>query len=240
MPALQAIAEQTDRLAKLDTAETGLLVGVDRRISGRIGDLQKLLGRVGVSAGNLEREASGVGGPFVPIQSARIEGVKDPVFTAAYEGTVAHTEELNALFAALRHVPLTTPVHGGQFEMSSGFGPRVDPFTGRIALHSGMDFAGPWGSTVTATAPGVVIFAGARGGYGNMVEIDHGLGFHTRYGHLSSVLVHAGMKVNQGSAIGRLGSTGRSTGPHVHYEVWAADAVKDPAKFIEAGRHVFE
>jgi murein DD-endopeptidase MepM/ murein hydrolase activator NlpD len=162
------------------------------------------------------------------------------VFTAAYEGAVAHTDELNTLFAALGHVPLTTPVHGAQFEMTSGFGARVDPFTRRIALHTGLDFAGPWGSTVMATAPGVVTFAGPRGGYGNMVEIDHGFGFHTRYGHLSSVLVRPGTRVSEGSPVGKLGSTGRSTGPHVHYEVWVADAVKDPGKFIEAGRHVFE
>ncbi|HEY2445423.1 MAG TPA: M23 family metallopeptidase, partial [Rhizomicrobium sp.] len=241
-PALQMLAQQTDRVARLDASETSLLVGVDQRISGRIGELQKTLGRVGVNANNLERQASegGVGGPFVSVQSARIDGIGDAAFTNAYEGAVAHTDELNTLFAALRHVPLTTPVHGGQFEMTSGFGARVDPFTRRIALHTGMDFAGPWGSTVTATAPGVVVFAGGRGGYGNMVEIDHGFGFHTRYGHLSSVLVRAGMRVNQGSPIGKLGSTGRSTGPHVHYEVWVADTVKDPGKFIEAGRHVLE
>ncbi len=241
-PALQALAQQTERVRQLDSTETSLLVGVDQRISGRIGDVQRLLGRVGVNADDLERQASegGVGGPLVSAQSARLDGVSDTVFTAAYEGAVAHTDELNTLFAALLHVPLTTPVHGAQFEMTSGFGARVDPFTRRIALHTGMDFAGPWGSTVTATAPGVVTFAGPRGGYGNMVEIDHGLGFHTRYGHLSSVLVRPGTRVSEGSPVGKLGSTGRSTGPHVHYEVWVADAVKDPGKFIEAGRHVFE
>ncbi|HWE06957.1 MAG TPA: M23 family metallopeptidase [Rhizomicrobium sp.] len=241
-PALQALAQQTDRVRQLDSTETSLLVGVDQRISGRIGDVQRVLGRVGVNADDLERQASeaGVGGPLVSAQSARLDGVSDTVFTAAYEGAVAHTEELNTLFTALRHVPLTTPVHGPQFEMTSGFGARVDPFTRRIALHTGMDFAGPWGSTVTATAPGVVTFAGARGGYVNMVEIDHGFGFHTRYGHLAAVLVRPGTRVSEGSPVGKLGSTGRSTGPHVHYEVWVADAVKDPGKFIEAGRHVFE
>lgn len=181
-----------------------------------------------------------MGGPLVPIQAVEIEGVSDPGFTGAYQGTLAHTAELEALFAALRHVPLTTPVHGGQFEVTSGFGPRVDPFTGHLAFHPGVDFAGPWGSTVTATASGRVIFAGPHVGYGNLVEIDHGYGFHTRYGHLASVLVRVGSRVEKGTAVGRLGSTGRSTGPHVHYEVWLAEKLRDPAKYIETGRHVVQ
>jgi murein DD-endopeptidase MepM/ murein hydrolase activator NlpD len=91
---------------------------------------------------------------------------------------------------------------------------------------------------VSATAPGTVVFAGNRGGYGNMVEIDHGFGIHTRYGHLSKITVAVGSKVNKGSVVGRMGSTGRSTGPHVHYEVWYDDVVRNPSNFIEAGRHV--
>jgi murein DD-endopeptidase MepM/ murein hydrolase activator NlpD len=166
--------------------------------------------------------------------------VADSRFTAVYEDALAHSSLLDALSTELHHVPLTTPVHGAQFEFTSGFGPRVDPFTGRVAFHPGVDFAGPWGSTVAATAPGVVVWAGARGGYGNMVEIDHGYGFHTRYGHLSSILVSAGTRVEEGTPIGKMGSTGRSTGPHVHYEVWMADSVRDPGTFIEAGRNALE
>jgi murein DD-endopeptidase MepM/ murein hydrolase activator NlpD len=103
-----------------------------------------------------------------------------------------------------------------------------------------VDFAGPWGSPVLVTAPGVVVWAGPKGGYGNMVEVDHGYGFHTRYGHLSSILVRVGARLEKGSPVGRLGSTGRSTGPHVHYEVWVANHLTDPSRFIEAGRHVYE
>jgi murein DD-endopeptidase MepM/ murein hydrolase activator NlpD len=91
---------------------------------------------------------------------------------------------------------------------------------------------------VHATAPGTVVFAGNRGGYGNMVEIDHGYGIHTRYGHLSAISVRVGAKIGKGAGLGRVGSTGRSTGPHVHYEVWYDDVVKNPNNFIEAGRHV--
>ena len=127
---------------------------------------------------------------------------------------------------------------GSYCDKSSGFGARVDPFTGRYAFHPGIDFAGPWGTAVHATAAGTVIFAGNRGGYGNMVEIDHGMGLHTRYGHLSAISVRVGMKVEKDASIGRVGSTGRSTGPHVHYEVWYDDVVRNPRNFIEAGHHV--
>ncbi|HTW35043.1 MAG TPA: M23 family metallopeptidase [Rhizomicrobium sp.] len=241
LPALRVLAAETDRISRLSGSETALLVGVDREVSGRIADLQTILRRVGVDSNSLEQQATGgIGGPFIPIQAMRLDGISDNAFTAAYVGASAHEKELNALFTALNHVPLTTPVHGQQFEITSDFGPRVDPFTRRIAFHPGLDFGGPWGAPVVATAPGIVVFAGNRGGYGNMVEIDHGYGFRTRYGHLSQVLVRVGAKVQKGSPVGKLGSTGRSTGPHVHYEVWLDDVVRDPSRFIEAGRHVFQ
>ena len=238
--AVQRLDLITERLARLSGSENVLLAGLDRSVSSRIVDVKSLLGHVGLNPAQAEKSGAAMGGPLVPIQAVEIEGVSDPGFTGAYQGTLAHTAELEALFAALRHVPLTTPVHGGQFEVTSGFGPRVDPFTGHLAFHPGVDFAGPWGSTVTATASGRVIFAGPHVGYGNLVEIDHGYGFHTRYGHLASVLVRVGSRVEKGTAVGRLGSTGRSTGPHVHYEVWLAEKLRDPAKYIETGRHVVQ
>lgn len=232
-PGLGMIDQQTQRVARLDHEETVLLKSLDRRMSERATGLRSELAGLGV--GRLP-EASG--GPLIPVGSVHVDGVPDAEFSNAYTDALARSSELQSLVTALRHVPLTTPVHGGQFELTSGFGLRVDPFTGRTAFHPGDDFAGPWGSTVAATAPGVVVWAGYRGGYGNMVEVDHGYGFHTRYGHLSAVLVRTGARVEKGTAIGRLGSTGRSTGPHVHYEVWVANSVKDPSRFIAAGRHI--
>jgi murein DD-endopeptidase MepM/ murein hydrolase activator NlpD len=243
-PAFRLLSAQTARLQQMSHAQTALLVAADQQVSGSIGQLEAVMRRVGVNPGQMEQEEEsrqgGVGGPFVPISAMRIDGIADAAFTNAFADASAHVKELDALFTAFRHIPLTTPVHGSQFELTSDFGPRIDPFTHRLGFHPGLDFGGPWGSVIHATAPGVVDWAGWRGGYGNMVEIDHGFGIKTRYGHMSSILVKVGAKVKKGTPLGKLGSTGRSTGPHVHYEVWLGDVVRDPSRFIEAGRHVLK
>jgi len=120
--------------------------------------------------------------------------------------------------------------------MSSGFGRRVDPITGRMAWHAGTDFAGKPGSDVVAVASGVVTFAGERNGYGRMIEINHGAGYVTRYGHHNELLVAAGDVVKKGQIIGRMGSTGRSTGPHVHFEVLRDGHQVDPARYVARSR----
>jgi murein DD-endopeptidase MepM/ murein hydrolase activator NlpD len=116
--------------------------------------------------------------------------------------------------------------------MSSGFGRRVDPITGRMAWHAGIDFAGEPGADVIAVASGVVIFAGERSGYGRMVEINHGGGYVTRYGHHEGLLVAAGDVVKKGQVIARMGNTGRSTGTHVHFEVLKDGRQVNPAQYI--------
>jgi len=130
--------------------------------------------------------------------------------------------------------PSGWPIDSGW--LSSPFGMRTDPFTGRYAMHTGMDFASRAGSDVLAAAAGIVTEAGPRFGYGNMVEINHGNGYVTRYGHSQSVLVRAGDKVNKGQRVALMGSTGRSTGPHVHFEVLFNDKVVNPAQYLEASR----
>jgi murein DD-endopeptidase MepM/ murein hydrolase activator NlpD len=240
-PALRQLAFETERVQRIGVAETQLLSGTESRLAERVASLNDIIRRTGIDPNQYERKfAEGVGGPDIPLQSVHIDGIADAAFENAYLSASAVLEQMNGLLASLRHIPLTIPVHGSQFEQTSGFGARVDPFTGRYAFHPGVDFAGPWGSPVASTAPGTVVFAGNRGGYGNMVEIDHGFGIHTRYGHLSSILVQVGAKVGKGTPIGKLGSTGRSTGPHVHYEVWYDDVVRNPSNFIEAGRHVLQ
>jgi len=236
-PAFAGLQQQTARVAKIDSLQAALLQQADAQLSSRIARVDAVMRRVGMNPATVDRSAS-VGGPTLSISELRLDGIDDPAFTQNYANASAHSEELGTLLAALTHIPLATPVHGTGFELTSDFGSRVDPFTHQVSFHPGLDFGGPWGATVAATAPGMVVFAGPRGGYGNMVEIDHGYGIHTRYGHLSSILVHVGAKVAKGAPVGKLGSTGRSTGPHVHYEVWLASIVRDPSRFIEAGRHV--
>lgn len=130
--------------------------------------------------------------------------------------------------------PAGRPIKGGW--ISSYFGWRADPFNGRREHHDGMDFAGKAGSSVVAAAAGVVTWSGERYGYGNLVEINHGNGYVTRYGHNKEIVVKVGDTVKKGQTLSYMGSTGRSTGPHVHFEVLRNGRTVDPAKYIQASR----
>ena len=242
-PVLKRLAAETERVHRLSTTETAFMARAQDEVVEGVKEINAVLRRTGINPDQFAQRiqsTEGVGGPEIPLQSVHIEGISDEAFQGAFLRASAVLDQLNQLLMGMRHVPLTTPVHGSEFERTSGFGPRIDPFTGRYAFHPGIDFAGPWGATVRSTAPGTVVWAGPRGTYGKMVEIDHGFGIHTRYGHLSSILVQVGAKVAKGAQIGKLGSTGRSTGPHVHYEVWYDDVVKNPRNFIEAGHYVLQ
>ena len=173
--------------------------------------------------------ASAVGGPFVPV---RVDA-RGSEFEAQLSRTQAAVLSLDAIRRVMPTLPLRKPL-AGTLETTSTFGYRLDPFLGRPALHSGLDFRGEYGSPVRATAGGTVVSAGWSGGYGNMVEIEHGNGVSTRYGHLSAILVAEGQLVQPGATVGKLGSTGRSTGNHLHYEVRIDDDAVDPTRFIRA------
>ena len=240
-PGLHALADQTARVATMARSESLLMGKTQDALSGDVIALRDIVRQTGINPDQFQHKVSvseGMGGPEIPLDRIQVDGIHDAVFNAAYLHAGAILGQLSDLSFEMRHIPLTMPVSGAGIGRTSGFGPRLDPFTGHYSFHSGVDFAGPWGAPVRATAPGQVIYAGNRGGYGNMVEIDNGLGIHTRYGHLSTITVRVGMQVEKGAAIGRLGSTGRSTGPHVHYEIWYDDVVRNPSNFIEAGRHV--
>ena len=131
-------------------------------------------------------------------------------------------------------MPVRKPIVG-EIDLSSSFGVRSDPFGRGPAMHSGLDFRASHGDPVRATANGKVVSAGWNGGYGKMVEIDHGNDITTRYGHLSDIEVKVGQTVRVGQTIGRIGSTGRSTGPHLHYETRIDGDAVDPQKFLRAG-----
>jgi murein DD-endopeptidase MepM/ murein hydrolase activator NlpD len=119
--------------------------------------------------------------------------------------------------------------------MSSGFGMRMDPFLRSPAMHTGLDMRGDTGDPVRVTANGTVTTAGFNGGYGKMVEVDHGNGLATRYGHLSAIDVKVGERVRIGQILGKIGTTGRSTGPHLHYETRVDGEAVDPQKYLRAG-----
>jgi murein DD-endopeptidase MepM/ murein hydrolase activator NlpD len=144
----------------------------------------------------------------------------------------------SALQRVMRTLPLSVPLE--QYQLSSGFGTRTDPLNGRKAQHRGLDFRAAMRAPVFATAPGKVTFAGWSGPFGRMVEIDHGHGIRTRYAHLKKILVKSGQTVANREKIGLVGSSGRSTGPHLHYEVRYKGVPLNPQKFLTAGKHVFK
>lgn len=185
-------------------------------------------------------EQSGVGGPLIPVSfSAKgvpLDSITDPFERRIYE-VEARLYEAQLYEKALRSLPLGIPVNG-PYRETSGFGYRTDPFGRGTAFHEGTDLAAPTGSPLVAAAPGKIIYSGVKGSYGRTIEIDHGGGFRTLYAHMNTLSVKVGDNVALGQKIGTMGSTGRSTGPHLHYEIYFRGKSYDPIKFLRAGKHV--
>ena len=180
-----------------------------------------------------------LGGPLIEAKDPRALAAVldvDEGFAVRIRNAADNLSEMRALADAAETLPLSRPTT--EARTTSGFGVRFDPFNGRPALHQGQDFAAPLNTPVHATAPGVVSFAGVRSGYGNTVEIDHGRGFKTRFAHLNAIAVQPGQRVALGQRVGAMGTTGRSTGVHLHYEVWMNGRPQNPARFMKAGDHV--
>jgi len=180
-----------------------------------------------------------VGGPLIDAKDPRALAAVldvDEDFARRVQRAAADLSDMRGLTAAAATLPLARPTENTT--ESSGFGVRVDPFTGEPAFHSGQDFAGAFMTPIHSTAPGVVSFTGLRSGYGNTVEIDHGRGFKTRYAHLQAIFVTVGQHVALGQKIAAMGSTGRSTGDHLHYEVWVNGRPQNPLRFVKAGDYV--
>jgi murein DD-endopeptidase MepM/ murein hydrolase activator NlpD len=189
-----------------------------------IGEFRRLLASTGLNIERLFPQLSPnrpVGGPFVPPPKGDQPAAMSP-------------DRLEAIRSLIKSLPLSTPLDSYQLE--SRFGPRHDPFNHRPSFHTGIDLSAPYMSPVYATAAGVVIYAGYFSDYGKVVEIDHGNGIATLYAHLHRFTVAVGQKVAEHDQIGFLGSTGRSSGPHVHYEVRVNDEPQDPEKFIGLAR----
>lgn len=193
--------------------------------TGRLAKIERVLASAGVDVKHMFADfgnPSGLGGPFMPMSRSAM---------AANRVSAVRLAELPGL---LRSLPTGAPMYN--YRETSPFGERTDPFNGRPAFHPGVDLAAPYGTPVYATAAGVVTFAGWSGGYGRIVEINHGHGIVTRYGHLSRYIVLVGERVKKGAQIGYEGSTGRSTGPHVIYEIDVNGEPQNPAKFMDLAR----
>lgn len=193
-----------------------------------------------VSEGPLETEDGGTGGPFIPLESGDVFNTAldlDDPFNARVARIASRLVEAERIQMLLEAAPLAIPV-SGPYRRTSPYGTRIDPITSRLAMHAGTDFAAYRNAPIVAPAPGRVVYAGWRAGYGRTVEVDHGFGYRTRYGHLHSIDVRRGDEVTLGQRLGGMGSTGRSTGTHLHYEVWFRGNHIDPEDLIRAGRYV--
>jgi len=204
-----------------------------------IGEIEKTIAMTGLEVDELVMRLDGVaegqGGPFVAFEPGMADELPIDQSVALLDRQIARWEQLRAV---LRLLPLSAPMDGGH--VTSGYGKRQDPVNNRLAMHDGIDLAGPIRSAVLATAPGKVVYVGWKGRYGKMVEIDHGMGIRTRYAHLRKIYVESGQEIDYREKVGQMGSTGRSTGPHLHYEVIIDGESMDPTKFLRAGKYVFK
>ncbi len=224
------LARVEGALDKVAHRQTAALTDIEEHVDTKSRRMQGVLADLGVSAGTAPA-AAGVGGPFVPLKAPGTGA-------SAFDRQLYRINIARAQIDHLNHVLVAVPVRkpvAGEVDMSSPFGVRTDPFLGRPAMHTGIDLRGEIGEPVHATAAGTVTIAGRDGGYGNMVELDHGNGLATRYGHLSEIDVKVGEHVRIGQVIGKIGSTGRSTGPHLHYETRINGEPVNPQKFLRAG-----
>ena len=178
-------------------------------------------------------DRSAMGGPLIALPSA-----KDGAFDARFRRLGLSLARMEALQRGLQGIPQVIPA--ASTLITSGFGYRSDPFAGSPAFHAGLDFKGPTGAPIYSAAKGKVAFVGRRPGYGNCVEINHGNGLRTRYAHMSAFRTRPGAMVTAGQVIGAVGSTGRSTGPHLHFEVRLHGQPVNPRPFLEEAPNVLE
>ncbi len=217
-------------LARLEARQLAFVEALTRLADRRSAQAEAKLERLGLNPRTMLAAAadrSAMGGPFIALATAR-DGSLDPRF----QRLGLSLARMDALERGMQGLPQVLPA--SLEYISSGFGFRADPFTGAGAFHPGLDFKGPIGAPIYAAARGRVSFVGQRSGYGNCVEIDHGNGLITRYAHMSGFRTTIGKAVAPGEVIGLIGSTGRSTGPHLHFEVRINDRPVNPRPFLEA------
>lgn len=238
----RALAHETSnptrRVEFVRVGQEQLLEAADSFAKSRADRLRLAFRMAGLTPSSFTDEGS-LGGPLIEAKDPRALAAVldvDEEFAGRIQRVARNVSDSRALAEAAGDLPVARPTNVGR--QTSGFGVRFDPFTRRVAYHSGLDFSGSTAQPIYATGPGVVAFTGVRSGYGNVVEIDHGRGLKTRYAHLSSIAVRPGQRIAIGQRIAGMGSTGRSTGTHLHYEVWVNGRAQNPGRFLKAGEYV--
>lgn len=236
----QAVAEIWRRLERIDADQQTLSVRLLARTLANVGEIEEMVRVAGLTGDKLldalDTPLSGQGGPFVLDTSAPELKIDGDEATDDFDRLLQQLQRLAGLRTALGSLPLAEPAK--HYYVASAFGRRRDPFNKRRAMHAAVDLSGPWKEPILATAPGVVTRAGFNGPYGRFVEIDHGHGFKTRYGHMAKILVAKGDEVELGHKIGLMGSSGRATSTHLHYEIWFEGSPRNAAKFFKAAKYV--
>ena len=227
------------RLADLQKTEGVAIQRLTDSTANYIKTMEKVVSVTGLDLKHLlkgyELSASGQGGPFI---AAGLDDLPGKQMKERLANLDVQLNRWEALQEVMRKIPLSSPLNS--FYITSSYGKRKDPINRRWAAHYGLDLGGPFKSRVHSPASGVVTYAGWKGKYGKLIEIDHGAGLKTRYGHLQKIYVKKGQKITFRQKIGLLGNTGRSTGAHLHYEIVFRGRAKNPMKFIKAGRNVFK
>ena len=227
------------RLGELQEAELQSVQRLTDRTVAYIESVEKVVRLTGLTADRLLEADTGSprgqGGPFIAVEPDALPADRLKANLSTLDARLQHSL---ALESVMRKVPLSAPLDS--FSITSRFGKRRDPINRKWAAHYGVDLGSVFKSPVYVTAPGVVTYAGWSGKYGKVIEVEHGAGIKTRYGHLHKILVKKGRRLKFRDKIGLLGSTGRSTGAHLHYEILFKGKAKNPMKFIKAGRHVFQ
>lgn len=232
---ISALVPEAAGLARIEARQIRFAELMTKVAQARTQKAEAAIRQFGLNPDILARQAtSAQGGPFESFFGSTKKDVRDPRFTKL----AMSLGRMDAMERALAAIPTSMPA--AVMLMSSGFGYRSDPFTGAGAMHNGLDFKGPIGTPILAAADGRITHAGSQGGYGNTIEITHANGLVTRYAHLSGFNVKLGQKVARGAQIARMGSTGRSTGSHLHFEVRLNGQAINPRKFLEANPDVLE
>ncbi len=234
------VASLKNRLSKISTENKALIERVHAQAELGIDALHETITLTGLDPDKIlaPDNVEGIGGPLHGVSNAGELLEKEQQYYEDAQKMEASLARWNTLNKIMKNIPLARPTDRGY--VSSSYGKRRDPVTKRKAFHSGIDISGPKNTKILATAPGKVIKAGRYGPYGLMVEIDHGQGFKTKYGHMKRIHVKKGDTVNFRTKIGTMGSSGRSTGRHVHYEIWYDDKTLNPANFFKAGNYAFK